>query len=141
MSVVNMGVSQSTRHLLPGIMTSNTSVPSTYNLVSRYQQEATIAVQLHTHKDRNNARNKALTRNNQDSDSISRRSLVPFLTRLRSASFSYTPYHPRSEGCHIANMPPRQPKPDAIHPSILTITTSPPAHRHLIRFHLIPSSS
>lgn len=36
MSVVNMGVFQSTRHLLPGTMTSNTSVPSTYDLVSSH---------------------------------------------------------------------------------------------------------
>lgn len=141
-----MGVFQSTRHLLPGTMTSNPSVPSTYNLVSSHLQMAATSNHCrsasHTRKDRNNLGKKQGRRNNQDSDSISPRSLVPFLARLRSATIQLCPLPSAIGGMpHSQTImtPPPSPTQTRCYPSIITITISPPAHRHLIRFDTIPS--
>lgn len=120
------GVFQSTRHLLPGTMTSNTSFPLTYNLVSSHMQMAARSNHCNSasHTKIETMPKKQGRRNNQDSDSISRRSLVPSLTRLRSATIQLYPLPSAIGGMpHSQTImtPPRQPKPDAIHPSI---------HRH-----------
>ncbi|KAK1830063.1 hypothetical protein QBC39DRAFT_119360 [Podospora conica] len=103
----------------------------THNVVSHHLQIAAAARSKHGSSASHTKiehQNKAHRNNtSQDSDSISPPSLGPSHTRLRSAPLQL-PIRDRREGHHNDSFT----NTDAIHPRF---PCSPPARRHLIRFH------